>query len=545
MMKWIVDRAYASRFSEPVLADIVSKKIVSKETVVRKLDARRVSFLSLKFDSLPDVYLKAYSVPFTKIFRALVFPYGLKEWHVAAELLKRGVPTYTPIAIGFERVWGICRNVYFITEAIPGTMTLKEYIEEHSLKGDDTRLHYAKELIEQFADFVSGIRRAGVLHRDFHWGNVLVRIIPDGPARFYLIDLHNVTLKQSLSPREVLSNLALLNVSLHGNVPAREQINFLRIYLKNNFKKRGAFLRSRGIVEDETATLLLKKWIKRARRCLGQNKYFMKVDSNGFKGYVGRGQGENALAMLIDEPDGVFSKEGVVVLKDSRTTTSLLISSEGPGCGIYIKRYNVKGLFFYLKNLLRSARAKKVWYAANSMTARDVPTPCPLLYLEQRKFRVLLKSYFVTESITGARTLEDYVTEFFAGLSRRRKRALIRTVALSVRRMHARGIFHGDLKAKNILLQQNNGGAQKVFFVDLDAVRVKSKISFNAACRDVARLNCSFLNTAVVSKVDRLYFLKCYLGRVRRQYIKDAWGRITSFTERKLDKSGRAFTVDR
>jgi hypothetical protein len=67
------------------------------------------------------------------------------------------------------------------------------------------------------------------------------------------------------------------------------------------------------------------------------------------------------------------------------------------------------------------------------------------------------------------------------------------------------------------------------------------RLSFRHRCRDIARLNCSFLNTAVVSKTHRFCFLKYYLGRTKRRDLKKAWDTVMFFTELKLRKSGRSF----
>ena len=235
---WTVDRRYESRFTDSVLNNIVSKKIVSKEAVVRELEGRRVSFLSLKPDNLPDVYLKSYWIPPSKLYRAFVFPYGLKEWSVAQQLVKKGIQICPPVALGIDKRWRMFRNVYFITEAVPDSMTLKEYIDKQGVKGDHGQLPEGKDLIDQFAAFVSDIRRAVILHSDFHWGNVLVRVSENSPPSFYLIDLHNVKLKRTLSSNDSLTNLVLLNASFLGRIPTRAQINFLRIYFKEIVKKR-------------------------------------------------------------------------------------------------------------------------------------------------------------------------------------------------------------------------------------------------------------------------------------------------------------------
>lgn len=540
---WTVDPQYESLFTPLILSDIVSGKIVSEEKVKRELAGRRVSFISLKPDNLPDVYLKACSIPPARIFRSFISPYGLKEWRMAQELTNKGIQTCLPIALGMVKRWGLYRNIYYITEAVPHSMTLKEYIEKYGPEGKRGQFHKGKDLIDQFADFVAGIRRVGVLHSDFHWGNVLIRFSDDGSPFFYLIDLHNVRLKKALSHKEGLSNLALLNASLLGKVPTRAQINFLKEYLKNLKKKREDFFRIRSRVKHDTEMLLVKKWKKLARRCLGENRYFTKVKISGLKGSAKRAEA-NALIRLMQDPDGLFFKQNAMVIKNSRTTASLLLVSDEKGSGIYLKRFNAKGIFYILKNMFRRSRAKKVWYASNSMVAREIPTPQPYMYIEERKTRALFRSYFVTEMIHGARSLDTYVAESFLDLPRQQKMAFVRTVALNVRKMHARGIRHGDLKAINILVQELGRGAGNIFFVDLDAARLADHVSFRYRCRDLARLNSSLLNTGIVSKTQRLYFLKSYLGRAGRKELKKTWATVMFFTGRKLRQSGKIFKSD-
>jgi tRNA A-37 threonylcarbamoyl transferase component Bud32 len=207
-----------------------------------------------------------------------------------------------------------------------------------------------------------------------------------------------------------------------------------------------------------------------------------------------------------------------------------------------MKRYNVKGFFYILKHLFRSSRAKKAWFASNSMQVRDISTPDPLLYFEERRFLFLFKSYFVTKAVPDARVLDEYVVSRFPGFSRLQKLSLIRTVARQLKKMHDRGICHGDLKAKNILIRnQNDDGQHTCSLVDFDAVKILDHVEIKERCRDLARLNCSFLNTSLVSRAHRLLFLKYYFGTGSRRELKKALRMVVMYTGMKLEKSGRAF----
>jgi len=533
---WTVSESYRALFSASVLDGIVSGSIVSRETVARRLANRRVSLLELVPEHLPDIYVKAYSIRPGRLYRSVLKPYGLKEWRVARALGERGIRTCPPIALGVEKRRGFYRRTYFITEAVPESMTLKEYMERHAGERDA-----ARRLVDGFAAFAAGIRRVGIMHSDFHWGNVLV-VIRDSAPCFYLIDLHNVT----LLPRPIrdggVSNLALLNASFFGKIPARTHLDFLRVYLKDMLRKRKDFFRFRNRVRSKTEKLLARRWKKHAGRSLHVNKYFAAVAVNGLRGYARRDGRMSGVLRLMQSPDGLFAEPQAAVIKDSRTTSSLVRRERDGICGFHLKRFNIKSPLYGLVNSVRLSRARKGWYAAHGMLARDVPTPRPIMYLEQRSRTGLLgRSYLLTELIPSALTLEDYIAARFTGLSHIRKLELVREIAVRVRTMHERGIGHGDLKAKNVLVQERDGGGINIFFVDLDSVRIADRLSFRRRCRDIARLNCSFPDRGLVSETHRLYFLKCYLGRAGRAELKRTWNRVLLYTGRKLRASGRSF----
>ena len=81
----------------------------------------------------------------------------------------------------------------------------------------------------------------------------------------------------------------------------------------------------------------------------------------------------------------------------------------------------------------------------------------------------------------------------------------------------------------------------QLYFVDLDAARVCRHLSPQQRCRDLARLNCSFLNTGQISTAQRLRSLTYYLGRTTHAELFSAWQLITGLSRRKLLKSGRSF----
>ena len=208
-ISWTINAKHCSRFPFSILNDIITKDIVLKEAVKRELAGRRTSLLVLKNETLPDIYLKEFTVLPHKIIRALFFPYGLKEWKTAIHLKELNISTYSPIAFGVEKKYGFTTKIYFISEKIPDAITVKEFLSKNRNLSAGNR----KSLIKSFSDFILTVHQAGVLHMDFHWKNILVYQNLERKYQFYLIDLDKVKLKNEIPVTQRLSNLAMLNTS--------------------------------------------------------------------------------------------------------------------------------------------------------------------------------------------------------------------------------------------------------------------------------------------------------------------------------------------
>jgi len=84
-------------------------------------------------------------------------------------------------------------------------------------------------------------------------------------------------------------------------------------------------------------------------------------------------------------------------------------------------------------------------------------------------------------------------------------------------------------------------GKYQFHLTDLDAIKVSDSILAAEIAKDLARLNCSFLDTSFLPRGPRLYFLRSYLGQVKRKELKKIWDSVMFFTELKLKKSKREF----
>ena len=460
----------------------------------------------------------------------------LKQWETARAVRARGIALRRPIAIGCRKSMGIIREAYLIIETIPGAMPLGDFLDRHGPRPDFINLLEGSDLTDMFTAFAAQLRKICLMSVDFHLGDVLVLVAADGIPRLYLADMSKVELKPPGTGRARYDNLRMLDAVLWGRAPSRAQLLFMRMYLRRLADLCAVVPRMiRGLADMPGEPAFSLRYCR-------ENADIKKIASGDMHGYMKRGEHETALLKLLEAPDGLFTRTGAVILKNSRTTAALVLQAPELPWPVYLRRSNPKGLFFGIKYVLRRSRARRAWQTACELRSRHVPTPEPLAFLERRRFGLLKSSYYVTQALPAADSLDHFVEQRFSEWRPDEKRAFIRRLAGQLKNAHRQGMLHGDLKAKNILVAANDSGAEKIRFIDLDAVRLQHAASLSERCRDLARLNCSFLNTTLVSRTQRLLFLKCYADSDPQDGLREAWAATLMLSWRKLLKSGREFS---
>jgi tRNA A-37 threonylcarbamoyl transferase component Bud32 len=459
----------------------------------------------------------------------------LKQWEIARAAQACGIALRRPIAIGCCKRLGFIREAYLVVETIPAGLSLKDCLDRHGPRPDFINLPEDRDLMDLFAAFAAQLRKVCRLSVDFHLGDVLLRVDAEGRPCLYLADMDKVALKRPGTGRTRIDNLRMLDAVLWGRAPSRAQLLFMRMYLRRLADWCETVLRACRRLADMPGELRFF-----SGRC-GKDADMRKLALRDLRGYMKRGEHEAALLRLLEDPDALFSRHDATILKNSRTTAALLLQAPELAWPVYLKRYNFKGPLFACKYLLRRSRAQRAAQTACALRARDVPTPEVLAFLDRRRFGFLQAAYLLTRALPGAEGLDQYAEKRFPGWQPDEKRIFIAHLAAMLKAAHGQGMLHGDLKAKNILVAADGRGSEKIYFIDLDATRLRAAAPLSERCRDLARLNCSFLNTALVSRTHRLLFLHHYVEGDPQAGLKDAWNMVLELSWRKLLKSQRAF----
>lgn len=541
---WLVTAEYRDTLSPEALNRLIKRKGVRHTLPRRELSSRTVTRLEPASPELPALYLKEYRFPtFGERLKHLFGSPAHREWRTALRISELGISTFEPLAVGTLRRFGLPAASWLVSREVDHARPLKDYLLDRERRNDRSGWEAGKAITCSLACFVRELHRRGVLHKDFHWGNILIDARGLSDIRWYLMDLHRIQLKRRLSDRDRIANLASLGTAFRDSFRKTDRLRFLMAYSQGDerWEKQIGYYARR--IENCSERMLHRIWDRKARRCTKGNRYFASVSSPACRGLMSIACSSPVLIELLQDPGQAFWAPGRRMIKKSNTTSSCILPAmrAGDAAGIFIKRYNYQSALYALKYLVRASRGKKTWKAAHALLARGVPTPEPVAYGEKRRGRMLRESFFVTRALARAIPLSALFPE--AGRGSREghpvdKADLIRRAALLVRMMHERGIWHRDLKAGNILAELMPGGGMQLYLTDLDGVRVKDTVRPAERIRDLARLNRSLITSPALSVRDRHCFLQCYLGAGRRgdAILRAYWEGIRRETAKKLAK---------
>lgn len=511
-----------------------------------------------------SVFVKHFLVP---DFRAMFRQWfrrgkGRNEGKRAVRLAAIGVPTITPVALGERRKRKFLFENYLVTDAIPETVPLDEFVERVLPEIDGPRHGVIRRrLAKALGEITARLHEAEFLHGDFHPGNILVHLDADDRPQLAMIDLDALRARKGLRWQDARANLALLNHYFWLRSSRSDRSRFLAAYLGGRQSappNQSAFARG---IEKATREWAERLWTRWGKRCRGSNKYFETYRGDGAWSIAARELAPETVNELLRDPDAPFRRADAILLKDSRTTTvvEVTLPVRGQPTRVIYKRFNRKKWLDPIFNLFRPSRAWQAWQAGQHLASRAVPTPQNLAFLartgsgSQGRFwkRLPRDTYLVTIKAEPSITLGDYLRTVLPTLPpdvrRLQLRRLTSALARLLRTMHDRSLSHRDLKAANILIEGDPDAPEiQLSLIDLVGVRHVHPLPDHRRVQNLARLQVSLSDFLGRTNTDGLRFLKAYgPGLLSGGRWKSLWKRVADSCRRKEQKnlrSGRALS---
>jgi len=507
-------------------------------------------------------YLKHHRLPDLRAWlRQLVRPAKARmEFERALAVAALHVPTISPVALGECGTTSGPSESFLITQGLEDTESLSDFIEKTLPRLQPhrrTRLHML--LATALGEFVARLHDAGIVHKDLHAANLLIRLGPDDQPSLYLIDLHDVCLRRALTWRVSRDNLVMLNRWFALRASRPDRYRFWRAYCCARQHMRGgwpgrarydagltaanrlAFQDGARHLEQRTWWSNLRFWRHRDRRCLVTNRYYYRLQSEAVVGCAVCDLDRGAMASLLADPDAPFQQPGAILLKDSRSTTvaEFDLTVAGTVRRVIYKRFRVTAWSDPWLALLRRSPALRSWINGHGLRERCLPTARPLAVFHRRHGLLAYEGYLLTEKIPEAVDLHRFVAQLDELNEEERLRTLrrrIEQVARLVSELHRRQLSHRDLKASNVLVNR-----ESVWLIDLVGVTRYRKLRRRRRVQNLARLHASFHDSPLLTRTDKLRFLRVYLrwGLLGREGWKRWWHEVCGATKAKIRHNAR------
>ncbi len=186
--------------------------------------------------TVPVIYKRFNCSKWLDPLRATVFySPALRAWRGGHGLLVRRIPTPRPLAVIERTGWPFIRETYLVAQAIPDSMSLREYLSGVVMHlAPDAQRRRIRWIVEQIGGLVRRMHACNISHRDLKSANFLVTPATADTERpeLFVIDLAGVQSWRRLPMFRRLQNVARVLVSLTSCPAVRrsDAVRFLRAY---------------------------------------------------------------------------------------------------------------------------------------------------------------------------------------------------------------------------------------------------------------------------------------------------------------------------
>ena len=215
-----------------------------------------------------------------------------------------------------------------------------------------------------------------------------------------------------------------------------------------------------------------------------------------------------------------------------------VVSFDGTNRSLYLKKYLCRSTLDFVKHLFRPSRARRAFNATLMLHKNGFDAPAVIGLFERCPGPFCTDNLLLTEEVENARSMPQLLTDICQNSGRDTfvsKRALIEAFAGTIGQMHARGIFHGDLRLGNVLVVREE---QKWRFFFIDNERTKKFYRLPARLRLKNLVQVNMFRPDDITNTDRMRFFKAYISMnpcVQVRYIRWAQ-KVIAKTNHRLRK---------
>lgn len=186
----------------------------------------------------------------------------------------------------------------------------------------------------------------------------------------------------------------------------------------------------------------------------------------------------NHLADFINNIPERFEDQGKVIYSGRNLIKVMTLD----GVELNVKRYAIPAFVNKIAySFFRVPKGKRAFTYPQVLFERGFETPCPIAYVEERKFGLINYSYFISLQSSYSRNFYE-----FGNADVDQCKDVIVAFARYSAKLHEAGILHRDYSPGNILFEQIDG-EYHFSLVDINRMNF-GRVSIRQGCANFARL---------------------------------------------------------
>jgi tRNA A-37 threonylcarbamoyl transferase component Bud32 len=380
----------------------------------------------------------------------------------------------TPRALAYieQRKGLLIWQSYLVTEYVEGEKLW------HFLRDEDVTERQKLDGIQQVVRLLDEMWKYRITHGDLKHTNVL--ITQNGPV---LIDLD-------------------------GMIVHRWEL----LYRSKRAKDMERFLRKTSLSPalDNYCQLLISS-MKDSSKKLPEGFEKMRIDN--WTILIRKNFPKRDIRNLVSENDSSTEDRDLFIRVPSSDYTRVFkcnISFDGVAHQFYLKKYLCRSTLDFIKHLFRPSRAKRAFNATLMLHENGFDAPAVIGLFEHRTGPFCTNNLLLTEGIENSKSMSLLLIDICqnsGGDTSIRKHALIEAFGRTIGQMHAKGIFHGDLRLGNVLVVREEQ-KWRFFFIDNERTKMFYRLPDRLRLKNLVQIN---MFRSEITNTDLLRLFKAYL----------------------------------
>jgi len=205
----------------------------------------------------------------------------------------------------------------------------------------------------------------------------------------------------------------------------------------------------------------------------------------------------------------------------------------GVGRVVYFKEFLSRSVWDSFKHIFRASRARRALEGSLMLNSRGFGVPAVIAMGESKRGPFVGGDFLVTLEVENSKQVYQFLGDNSGNLNSeevRSKHKLLRDFGKTVGKMHAAGIFHGDLRVGNVLASFEKDGWE-FFFLDNERTKWFCRLPNRLRLKNLVQVNMH--RVRVLTNSDRLRFFKSYLEA--EPALGDGWKEWARLVVKKTD----------